>query len=194
MYSGLLRIFAEYPAVRLTYDRGRLEIVSPILKHDNVSRFLVLLIGALTDELDLPLVAGGGTTLRRRLRQKGAEPDECFWIANASRMEGRQRLDLGRDPPPDLAIEIDVTSSSLPRMPIFGALGVPEVWRWSKGKLSFHVRDSRGIYRTAARSRTFPLISPLDLLPFVQEAERSLNQTPLLRRFRKWVRQRSSDS
>jgi hypothetical protein len=79
-------------------------------------------------------------------------------------------------------------------MPIFGTLGVPEVWRWSKGKLSFHVRDSRGVYRAAARSRSFPLISPSDLLPFVREAEKSLNLTPLLRRFRTWVRSRRAES
>jgi Uma2 family endonuclease len=193
-YSRLLRAFAERPHVRLTYDEGRLEIMSPILKHDNTSRFLLLLITTLAEELDLPLLPGGATTLRRRLRQKGAEPDECFWIANADRMEGRQRVDLRRDPPPDLAIEVDVTHSSLSRMRVFAALGVPEVWRWSKGKLTFHVRDARGAYRSVARSRSFPHVAPSDLLPFVRDAEKSGNQIPLLRRFRKWVRGRRAES
>ncbi len=191
-YSQLLRAFASRPGVRLTYDRGRLEIVSPILRHDRDSRFLLLLVMALAEELDLPIMAGGSTTLRRRRAKKGSEPDECFWIANAERMAGRQRIDLRRDPPPDLAIEVDVTRSSLPRMPIFATLGVPEVWCLTADQLTFHVRGSQGKYRRATHSRSFAKVTPADLLPFIQEARKGGSQTPLLRRFRKWVRQRHS--
>ena len=188
-YGRLLRAFAERPGVRLTYDRGRLEIMSPILGHDNVSRFLLLVIVTLAEELELPLLPGDSTTLRRRLRQRGTEPDECFWIANAHRLAGRQRIDLRRDPPPDLAVEVDVTSSSLKRLSIFAALGVPEVWRLDGDKLSFHVRGPRGGYRRAAYSRSFPQVTPADLLPFLEEARKGGDQMPLIRRLRGWVRQ-----
>src|SRR5947209_3328710 len=125
-YSRLLRLFAERPGLRLTYDHGELEIMSPLLEHDDAGRFLGVLVYVLTDELGLPLKHGGSTTLRRRLRQRGIEADECFWIANASRMAGRRRLDLRTDPPPDLAIEVDVSHSSLDRPGVSPPLGVPE--------------------------------------------------------------------
>lgn len=89
-YSRLLAGFAELPTVRLTYDRGVLEIMAPLYRHDNQGRFLGRMVGVLTEELNLPLASGGTTTLRRRRRQRGLEPDECFWIANESRVRGRQ--------------------------------------------------------------------------------------------------------
>src|ERR1700731_8856 len=109
MYSQLLRAFAERPGIRLTYDRGRLEIMSPLLTHDDDGRFLGRLVVTLTEELGLPLKAGGSTRMRRQLHQRGIEADESFWIANAHRMKGRRRLDLRTDPPPDVAIEVEVT-------------------------------------------------------------------------------------
>ena len=103
--------------------------MSPLLEHDDPSQFLSDMVLILTLELGLPLKRGGSVALRRQLRRRGIEADSCFWIANAHRMAGRRRLDLRVDPPPDLAIEVDVTSSSLNRLAIYAALGVPEVWR-----------------------------------------------------------------
>src|SRR5438132_8079316 len=152
-YSRLLRVFAERPAIRLTYDQGELEIMSPLLKHDDDARFLGRLVLVLTEELGLPAKAGGSTTLRRRLKQRGIEADDCFWIANAHRMAGRRRLDLRVDPPPDLAIEVDVTRSSLDRLSIYAALLVPEVWRLQGDTLTFHVLGADGKYAMSDRSR-----------------------------------------
>src|SRR5947209_14980103 len=112
-YSRLLRAFARRPGVRLTYDRGALEIMAPLLVHEDDTWFLGRLILVTTEELGLPLKCGGATTLRRRLKRRGLEPDACFWIANAHRMAGRRRLDLRIDPPPDLAIEVEVSRSAL---------------------------------------------------------------------------------
>ena len=189
-YTRLLRVFAEHPGVRLTYDRGELEIMSPLLKHDDDSRFLGDLVFVLTEEMVLPLKRGGSTTLRRRKRQKGIEADECFWIANAHRMAGKRRLDLRTDPPPDLAIEVDVTHSTLDHLEIYAALQVPEVWRLAGDMLTFHVLGTDGKYANAATSRTFPLLTPADLLQFVQEARQAGDQNAVVRRFRAWVRQR----
>src|SRR5438477_906899 len=80
-YSRLTRLLAERAGVRLTYDRGELEIMSPTLEHDDGSRFIGDLIFVLTEELALPLKRGGSVTLRRRLLQRGIEADDCFWIA-----------------------------------------------------------------------------------------------------------------
>jgi len=193
-YSRLLHIFAERPGVRLTYDRGELEIMSPTLQHDDDSRFLCILVFALAEELSLPLKPGGSTTLRRRLKKRGIEADECFWIANAPRIAGRRRLDLRTDPPPDLAIEVDVTHGSLDRLSIYARLGVPEVWRVDGDVLTFHVLDTDRTYRDATISRSFPLLTPAALLGFLQQSRTSDDDTVVIRGFREWVRERRATS
>src|SRR5262249_23505663 len=157
----------ERPGIRLTYDRGELEIMSPLLKHDDGGRVLGTMVFVLTEELGLPLKHGGSTTLRRRLKQRGIEADECFWIANAHRMAGGRRLDLSRDPPPDLAIEVNVTHGSLDRLAIYAALKVPEVWRLDGDSLTFHVLTADGTYASSDRSKAFLQVAPADLFGFL---------------------------
>jgi Uma2 family endonuclease len=164
--------------------------MSPLLEHDDDSRVLCQLVVALTDELGLPVKFGGSTTLRSRLYQQGIEADECFWIANAHRLAGRRRLDLRIDPPPDLAIEIEVSRSSRKRMPIYATLGVPEVWRLAGDTLTFHVLAADQRYEIAAVSRSFPLVTPADLLDFLQQARQAVDENVVVRQFRDWIRQR----
>ena len=187
-YSRLLRTFAEWPKLRLTYDRGRLEMMSPLLEHDDDGRFLGRMVGVLTEELGLPLKAGGTTTMRQQLRRRGIEADESFWIANAERMKGRRRLDLRKDPPPDLAIEVDVSCGSLDRLAIYAALRVPEVWRLEGDDLRFYVLGPKGKYELSEHSRAFPMITPAILLSFLQKARKAGDQNPVIRAFRSWVR------
>jgi Uma2 family endonuclease len=188
-YTRLLRAFAERPGIRLTYDRGELEIMSPLLEHDWDGRFLGRLIVVLTEELGLPIAGGGSVTMRRRRKKRGIEADECFWIANASRMAGRRRLDLRTDPPPDLALEVDVSRSSMNRLGIYAALGVPEVWRLDGDTLTFFVLDN-GQYQLAVASRSFPQVTAADLLPYLQQARQAGDHNAIVRQFRAWVRQR----
>jgi Uma2 family endonuclease len=105
-------------------------------------------------------------------------------------MSGRRRLDLSRDPPPDLAIEVDVTNSSLDRMSIYATLGVPEVWRLVGDALTFHVLNARGVYRRSRHSQLFSQMTPSDFLPFLQEARQAGDETPALLRFRDRLRKR----
>jgi len=188
-YGRLLRAVADCPGVRLTYDRGSLEIKSPLLEHEDDARFLGRLVLVLTEELGLPLKSGGATTLRRQLRRRGIEADESFWIASAPRMQGRRRLDLRTDPPPDLAIEVDVSHSSLDRLAIYATLGVPEVWRLDGEVLLFYILGADGAFITAERSRSFPLVAPANLLPFLTQARQAGDQNPVVRAFRTWVQQ-----
>ncbi len=188
-YSRLLRAFAERHSVRLTYDRGVLEIMTPLYRHDKWGRFLGYLIGAMTEELGLPIARGGSTTLRRRRRKRGLEPDESFWIANEPRVRSIGHLNLRTDPPPDLAVEVDVTSSSMNRMAIYAALGVPEVWRLDATGLTFHVLQADSTYAPATFSRSFPTVCAPDISRFLallgQEEENEI-----VRQFRTWVRQK----
>jgi len=193
-YSGILHAFAEQPGYKITYDRGELEIMSPSLEHDDAGRFLVMMVQVLTEELGLPFKAGGGATLRRRLRQRGIEADECFWIANAHRMAGVQRLNLRIHPPPDLAIEVDVSHSSLNRLAIYAALRVPEVWRLDGDTLFFYSLIPGQGYLAVPTSRSIPLVNPADVLGFLQQARQSVDNNVVIRQFRAWVKQRQAAS
>jgi Uma2 family endonuclease len=185
-------MFEEHPGFRLAYDCGELEIMSPSLLHDDDADFLGTLVFLLTLELGLPIKRGGSVTVRRRKGQKGIESDRCYWIANAHRIVGRPQVDLRKDPPPDLGIEVDVTSGSLDRMGIYAALRVPEVWRLEGDVLTFHVLGDNGKYHTATHSLAFPMVTPGDLLPFVLQARKS-EENALARKFMQWIRKRITD-
>ena len=187
-YTRLLRLFEDRPSVRLTYERGSLEIMSPTDAHESDADFLGRLAVTLTEELGLPLKAGGSTTLRRRRRRRGLEPDKCYWIGHESTVRGKRRIDLRTDPPPDLVIEVDVTSRSLNRMGIYAALGVPEVWRLDRQILTFHALDANGAYAALNRSLLLPLVTPSDLSGFLV-LRATLDENAVAARFRAWVRQ-----
>jgi Uma2 family endonuclease len=187
-YSRLLRVFQEGPRrLRLTYDRGTLEIMSPLWEHERPAYLLGRFIDVLTEELGLPCQAGRTLTLRRKRMRRGLEPDNCYWIANATRMLGKTHLDLRTDPPPDLAIEVDVTCSSMNRMSIYAALKVPEVWRLSEAELTFQILQANH-YQVQTNSLSFPHLASADLTPFLAQIG-GIDDTTLVRQFRDWVRQ-----
>jgi Uma2 family endonuclease len=190
MYGRLLRAFAERPSMRLTYDQGTLEIMSPLHEHESDGRFLGRRVVTLTEELGLPVKAGGSTTFRRRRRRRGLEPDDCYWIASEPQVRGKRHINLRIDPPPDLAIEVDVSSSSLDRMSIYAALGVPEVWRVDEHGLTFHVLGADGRYAESSHNRALPLVTPADLSGFL--AMRSqMDENAVVKKFRAWIRQQA---
>ncbi len=187
-YERLLRAFADRPGVRLTYDRGTLELMTLSHLHENQGYLLARLVDAVTEELNLPVKGGGSTTFRRRKKLRGLEPDSCYWIASEALVRGKDRLDLRVDPPPNVALEIDVTRSSLNRMAIYAALRVPEVWRLKKQSLLAHLLGSDGRYAESAVSRAFPGLMLADLLPFLA-MRGQLDENTIVRQFRAWVRQ-----
>lgn len=186
-YGRFLRMFQDRPSVRLTYDCGDLEIIPTTHLRNTVSRFLARLATILTEELELPILGGGSTTLRRRRQSRGLDPDECFWIANERAMRGKDKLDLRVAPPPDLAIEIDVSKSSLPRQSIYAALRVPELWRFDGREASFWMLKPNGDYGQRPKSRIFPFLKAGDFTPFLQRLT-SDDQNAIARDFRSWVR------
>ncbi|HET6882295.1 MAG TPA: Uma2 family endonuclease [Pirellulales bacterium] len=186
-YSRLLRAFERKRRFRLTYDRGTLEIMSPLWEHEKPAYVLGAFVDCLVQELQLQYEPGRTVTLRRRRKSRGLEPDNCYWIASAAQLAGKTRLDLRADPPPDLAIEMDVTHSSLDRMSIYAALGVPEVWRVTLEGLTFNFLEG-GVYQVRPHSLSFPQLASADVLAFLAQ----LGQTgtaDLIAQFREWVRQ-----
>lgn len=189
MYEKLLEVFAERPGLKLTYDRGELEIMAPSLEHDLDDRILAQFVLILAEELGLPFFPGGSATMRKRKNLKGIEADDIFWIASAAQLAGVKQLDLKVHPPPDLAIEADVSRSSLNRLGIYAALRVPEVWRLGSDTLVFHVLSGK-VYADSPTSRSFPIATSADLMVYVQQARAVGDKVPTYRAFREWVRQR----
>jgi Uma2 family endonuclease len=192
-YGRLLRAFDERPGVRLTYDRGVLEIMTLSPEHERFKHLLRRLIEALAEEMGLTIAGFGSMTFRRRRRRRGLEADECFWIANEPRVRGKDRIDLRVDPPPDLVVEVDVSRSSLDRLAIYASLGVPEVWRFAEQALTFHVLGTNGRYSSATHSPSFPLVTPADVTGFLA-LRGQLDEIALVRHVRAWVRQRLNPS
>ena len=147
--------------IRLTFDDGQLEIMSPSPRHESVKTHLARLIEAYADAMGIVAEGLGSTTFKRKDLQKGLEPDECYYVQHAADLIGKDEIDLAFDPPPDLTLEVDIFRSHLKRQPIYAALGVPELWRFDGRRLQFLRRDPAvNRYVPAERSLAFPQLSP----------------------------------
>jgi len=186
-YEALLRDL-ESSNTRLTYDQGELEIMSPSLKHGKIGMLLGRMIELLTFELNIPIVGLANTTWRSRELAKGCEADECYYVARAAWAASREEIDLAVDPPPDLAIEVDITSGSVDKLAIYAALKVPEVWRYEEPTLFLHHLQPSGVYEARPRSLSLPMVDPHVLESFIQRRN-AADDTKLMREFQEWVRQ-----
>jgi Uma2 family endonuclease len=185
-YEALLKSWEERN-VRLTYDRGMLEILSPFLGHERPAAIIRQMVHIFTLELSIPLRSGGSTTLRSAAKRRGLDPDKCFWIQNEGRMRLRRDFDLERDPPPDLAIEVDITSSSLDRMSIYADLGVPEVWRFDGETFSIQLLAEGKAFEASDRSPALPLLPPDVVQRFLERSD-AMDDTELMVEFLEWIR------
>ena len=158
-----LRDGDEYRHRRMTYDRGSLELMSPGRLHERLRIVITECVKAWCREMRISYQSGGSTTFRREDLERGLEGDNCFYIQNLSVVKNRDTdLDLTIDSPPDLILEVDVTSSSIDKMPIYAALAVPEVWRWHEDRLYVYGLDTEGRYAIVAASLALPEF-PVDL-------------------------------
>ncbi|MCY7375972.1 MAG: Uma2 family endonuclease [Pyrinomonadaceae bacterium] len=137
--------------LRLTYDDGDLEIMVVSYKQGSYSSYLELIIAAIADFYEIDFVPAGATTFRREKKQKGFEGDATFYFKNADIVRAKKEIDLNIDPPPELVVEVDITHGSLPKFPIFSALGVEEVWRFDGDGVIFYRLENEN-YREVAES------------------------------------------
>ena len=173
--------------VRVTFDRGALELMAPSYRHENYASALGLFVMVLCEEFDLAVKSGRTTTFRRVDMDRGLEPDDCFYMRHVRKILGKDEIDLAIDPPPDLAIEIDIASSSLDRMGIYAALRVPEVWRFDGRTLQVHCLRPDGEYEECPSSPTFPTLPLRRVVDFLLQGT-ELDDVALTRKFRAWVR------
>jgi Uma2 family endonuclease len=172
---------------RFTYDRGYLEVMSPSREHERLKTLMGRMIEAMTEVLAIPISSAGSTTLKAEWEKRGREADESYYIANEPRVRGRDEIDLRVDPPPDLAIEVDISSSSLDQLSIYADLRVPEVWVYDAVTLKVYQLQSDGKYAQQARSPSFPFL-PLDQIEGFLARRNETDETTWIRSFRAWVK------
>ena len=185
LYEMLLKEIGDRP-IHITFDQGDLELMSPLPEHERWKRTIGRLIELLSLERSIPIGSLGSTTFRRKDLAKGLEPDECYYIQHESAVRGKKRIELPADPPPDLAVEIDITHREIDRESIYAALGVPEIWVFDGQRLSAMVLRE-GKYRASETSAAFPFLKVADLERFIGMVEKT-DETTVMRAFRDWVR------
>jgi Uma2 family endonuclease len=187
-YERLLADFQDRHAAHFAYDRGALEIMVLSFKHETFNRTLATLVEIVAEEMQGDVINAGSTTFRRADLSKGFEPDTCFYIQNVEHVRGKDGIDLTVDPPPDLVIEIDITSPSLNKFPIFAAMGISEVWRYD-GKTVTIFTLEKGEYRTQEASVVLPDLTSQVLTRFLEDSQ-AMKRSAWVRRVREWARRR----
>ena len=191
-YDRLLADHENNSAPRLTYDRGELEIMSPSPEHEKFNRRIAQLVLAVAEELNIEAEDLGSTTFRREDLERGFEPDSCFYIQNEEQVRSKDRIDLAVDPPPDLVIEIDITSPSFSKLPIYAQIGVPEVWRYDGERMTILVLEGSD-YAETAESIVLPPVTSNVLTDFVEKSK-SMKRTAWLEVVREWSRENAGSS
>lgn len=191
-YERLLAEHEEQSGIRFTYDCGMLEIMALSARHEEPNRTLALVVDVLAEEFDLDIRRFGSMTLKRPDLYKGFEPDSCFYIQASNAISGKSEIDLMTDPPPDLVIEVDITSPSLDKLPLYTAIGVPEIWRYDGEHVTILALQGER-YVPAAQSAALPPLSSEVVTQFLHDSLH-MRSTVWLRQLRAWAHIQKHDS
>lgn len=193
-FRQLLQELGVERQTRLTYCRGRLELMTPIAEHDRCNKLIESLIMVLVDELHLPITELSPVLLGDQELDCATEPDACYYFREEPTVRNRTELDLERDPCPDLLVEVALTQSSLDKLPIYATLGIPEVWRYVttagdqvlQGKLNIYLLQDDDQYSESRTSRMFPFLTGDRVVQFLEQSD-SMSLATALRVLRAWT-------
>ncbi len=185
-YEHLVSDHVDASAPRFTFDRGVLEIMSPSSEQEECHRAIALVVEVLAEEMGMDIRNLGSTTFKREDLERSFEADSCFYIQNAERMSGKTHIDPAVDPPPDLVIEVGITSPALSKFPIYAHFGVPEIWHYEGKRLTIFKFAGRE-YVESEVSAAFPTVSSVDLSHFLEQGK-FLKRTAWLPMLRRWAR------
>lgn len=187
-FQQMLLELGETRSSRLAYDQGMLEIMTPLGEHEHSKCLIDDFVRIMADELDLNIKKMGSLTLKKEGIKKGVEPDACYSLKNEPLVRHKQDIQLDVDPAPDLVLEIDMSSSSLNKFPIYAALGIAEIWRYNGRELiSLILNHENQNYKISPYSLAFPWLELAQIPPFIQQSLRD-GETKTLKDFRLWVR------
>ncbi len=172
---------------RLAYDSGIVEIMTPLMPHENSNRFIEGLVIVLCEELGLEVKRTGSLTLTRDDLERGSEPDSSYYIQNESLVRDKGNIDLATDPPPDLVLEVEYSRPKIDKLQLYALMGIPEFWRYNGSVLRIYRLES-GQYVESSDSPTFTPIAVTEIPRFIKES-RKVGEMTCTRNFRNWIRQ-----
>ncbi|AFY68586.1 protein of unknown function DUF820 [Thalassoporum mexicanum PCC 7367] len=184
-FEQILAELGDRRAARLSFSNGTLEIMTPLFTHAHAKSLLGDFVKVLLTELSRDYECAGSTTFKNASMMQAIEPDESFYIQNCIAIRGKQRIDLSIDPPPDLAIEIDITSRT--KFDNYQILAVPELWRYNGVRLQINLLQD-GSYVESATSSLFPDLPLVTKIPQLITQSQQLGSAATMREFRDWVR------
>ena len=187
-YEELLDAVGETSSLRICYDEGTLQVVSPSSKHEQVAKLIERLVDLLSIRQRIKLLFYGSATLKKQSEQKGAEPDACFYVQTADAVGTKEQIDFDTDPPPDVVVEIDLHHESISKFPIYAAFGVAELWRYDGEALTiYHLRD--GQYALSDASGALPILTSAILTQFLSRSPKE-DQYDIVLAFEEWLKDR----
>ncbi len=185
-FKQIQSLLSHKTNARFTYDSGVLEITMPLEIHERFARLIELFVRILVMETGQKMKTMGSTTLDREELLKSAEPDDCYYIQNYALVADHE-VDLQKDPPPDLVVEVDITHTDIDKVRLYAAMGVPEFWRFNGREWRILcLQDAQYVERQT--SPTFLLVEKADLFRFLNQA--MLDEIGAEIDFRQWVRER----
>ena len=186
IYESLIKKYWGENAPRLTYDSGILEVeMSNSAEHEEATRTLEVILAEILIELEIDFRIFGSMTFKKKIIRQGFEPDACFYIKSLEKIEGQTNFGIENKVPPDLIIEVNRTSSSVPRMPVFAAFGVKEIWRFADEKVKFYALENN-VYIEVEKSVAVPILSSEKATEFLLES-REMKSTAWAKQVRNWV-------
>lgn len=184
--EAILAELGQHRSTRIAYQQGILELATPLPEDEHLKEVISIAIADIAETLNQHCESYGTTTWQKQAEQMAVEPDNCFYFQNEAIMRGRLAFDLTLDPPPDLALEFGTAYKSLERFPIYGRLGIPEIWCCDQGQLRIHLLQQHQ-YVEAAQSQVFPNLRVREL-PKLIEGNRDRGKLALHRAVREWVK------
>ncbi len=185
-YEELLEAVGEASSLRICYDAGTLQIMTLSQRHEKYSTLIERMVDRLSLFLRVKVLFYGSATMRKREKQKGVEPDACFYVQNASLVGTKDEIDFNTDPPPDVVVEIDLHHDSISKFPIYAALGVPEFWRYDGNVLTiYHLIEEQ--YQPSEASQSLPLLTSSILTEFLGRIPKE-DQYDILLEFEEWLK------
>jgi Uma2 family endonuclease len=185
-YEELLEAVGEASGLRISFDAGRLQIMTLSQRHEKYSTLIERMVDRLSLFLRVKVLFYGSATMRKREKQKGVEPDACFYVQNASLVGTKDEIDFNTDPPPDVVVEIDLHHDSISKFPIYAALGVPEFWRYDGNALTiYHLIEEQ--YQPSEASQSLPLLTSSILTEFLGRTPKE-DQYDILLAFEEWLK------
>jgi Uma2 family endonuclease len=185
-FESILAELGERRASRISYSNRRLEIMIPLPEHEKAKEIIGDMVKILLEARQIAFESLGSTTLKNENMSQAVEPDNCFYIQNQAAVIGKNRIDTHIDPPPDLAIEIDLTSRA--QLDNYQILGIPELWRYARRGLQINVLQAEQ-YIESDVSPTFPNIPIIELVNQYAQQSQVAGRTQAIQAFRNWVRE-----